>query len=208
MKDYPSIPRARGQAFRAISDAFIYDKLDGSNIRVEWSSKRGIVWNKFGTRARLLDESDDVFGGIPEIFRRVWQETLTGIVSDRRWERGVCFFEFWGPNSFAGQHEPNDEKRLTLIDVAVHRQGILGPRRFDQIFGGQDVPNIIGIRNWTREYVEQVWRGEVEGVTFEGVVAKAGDGHQIVRAKAKTEAWVRKVQELYAPEVAEQIINS
>lgn len=208
MKDYPHISRSRGQSFRAIPDATIFDKLDGSQIRVEWSGKRGIEWNKFGTRDQLLDPNDPVFSPAIGIFRRDWQDALGRIVHAERWERGVAFFEFWGPNSFAGQHDPEDEKHLTLIDVAPHRMGIMGPRRFLSTFGDLDVPTVVDTRNWTREYVEQVWRGEIPHITFEGVVAKGGDGHHLVMAKAKTEAWVIRVKELYAPDDADRIINS
>lgn len=118
----------------------------------------------------------------------------------------MAFFEFWGPHSFAGQHDSQDEKHLTLIDVAPHRMGILGPKRFLKVFGDLDVPTVVDVRNWTRDYVEQVWRGEVPNITFEGVVAKGGDGHHLVMAKAKTE--VLKVKDLYTADEAERIIES
>ena len=37
-----------------------FDKLDGQNVRFEWTKKRG--WFKFGMRRRLFDESDVEFG--------------------------------------------------------------------------------------------------------------------------------------------------
>ena len=208
MKSYPSIPRSRGQSFRAIPNAVIFDKLDGSCVRTEWSGpKKG--WTKFGTRTRLLDPNDPVFGVVPVIFHQQWEEPLTRIAVDQRWERGVFFFEFWGPNSFAGNHDPSDPKCLTLIDVAPHRVGIIGPRHFLEIFDGNvPIPNLVGVRNWTREFVEEVWRGEVRGVTFEGVVAKAGSGHHLVMAKAKTMAWVERLKSVFDPNEAERLANS
>jgi len=44
MKSYPSIP---GKHTNGIP-LTVFDKLDGSNIRAEWSKKRGFY--KFGTR--------------------------------------------------------------------------------------------------------------------------------------------------------------
>jgi len=38
---------------------------------------------------------------------------------------------------------------------------------------------------WNDELVARVRRGELPGVTFEGIVGKAGDGHGLVMAKAK-----------------------
>jgi len=61
---------------------------------------------------------------------------------------------------------------------------------------------------WTRGYIEQVRLGEVEGITFEGVVAKAGTGHSIVRAKAKTQAWVDRVIALHGEVAGRRIVES
>jgi len=195
-------------SFRAIPNAVIFDKIDGSNIRVEWAGpKKG--WTKFGTRNQLLDESDPVFGVVPQIFHERWGEALSRIACDERIDRGVFFFEFWGDSSFAGLHSPDDEKRLTLIDVSVHKRGIMGPHEFLKTFDGKvQTPNLISIQNWTREFVEQVWRGEPEGITFEGVVAKGGTGHDLVMAKAKTEAWIEKVRAQFDEGEAERLVNS
>ena len=69
MKSYPSVASSRGSQFRAFK-AHVFDKIDGSNLRFEWSPKRG--WYKFGTRKRLFDETDEVFG--PAV--RLWKETF------------------------------------------------------------------------------------------------------------------------------------
>ena len=55
--------------------------------------------------------------------------------------------------------------------------------------------------------MKRVRDGDVD-CAFEGVVGKAGDGHKIVRAKAKTQAWVDKVKEVYGEIAAEKILNS
>lgn len=39
--------------------------------------------------------------------------------------------------------------------------------------------------------------GEMVIPTFEGVVGKAGEGHKLIMAKAKTQAWLDKVKALY-----------
>jgi hypothetical protein len=62
VKEYPSIQTGCVQRFRA----HIFDKLDGSNLRFEWTKKRG--WFKHGTRTRLFDETDPVFGGAIAMF--------------------------------------------------------------------------------------------------------------------------------------------
>jgi hypothetical protein len=134
---------------------------------------------------------------------------ISKILQKQKYEEATCFFEFWGKHSFAGLHEPEDEKYLTLIDVAPHRQGILGPAEFLQLFrqyGG--VPNYLGIMNYDPGLIKQVWEGRLEGASFEGIVAKAGSRHKLVMAKAKTAAWVTQVKARYSAGEAEKIINS
>ncbi len=205
MKTYPSIPQSSGQSFRAISNAIIFDKLDGSNLRFEWNKKNN--WNKYGTRTQLFDESHEIFGCAISLFHSEWAEVLEKIFSKQKWEKVVAFFEFWGANSFAGWHDIKEPKNLTLIDVSVHKYGILGPREFIKLFGHLNIPGVLDECNWTREYISLVYEEKIEGITFEGVVAKAGKGHSLVMAKAKTKSWVEKVKARFGDK-AESIINS
>ena len=205
MKEYPSIPASTGQSFREFK-AHVFDKYDGSNLRVEWTKKNG--WYKFGTRTRLVDHTDPTFGVVPELFMNQWAESLEKVLVKQRYERALVFMEFWGEKSFAGQHEDSDPKFLTPIDVNVHKQGILGPRDFLKQFGHLDVARLIGEFNWTRDFVRRVREGEIEGITFEGVVGKGGEGHKLVMAKAKTQSWIDAVKARFTEEEANKIINS
>jgi len=56
--------------------------------------------------------------------------------------------------------------------------------------------------------VERVYRSEGGLITFEGVVGKAGEGHKIIMAKAKTKAWHDAVHTRFSPEEAKRIIES
>lgn len=205
MKSYPSIPRSTGKDFREF-DAYIFDKLDGSNLRWEWSRKGG--WYKFGTRTRLFDETDPVFGEAIVVFRSGLSEVLEKIFRDQRWDRAIAFTEFFGAKSFAGLHEAGDPKFLALFDVAPHKKGILGPKEFLKIFGTLPITKFLGVQRWTRGFVEQVRRNEVDGVTDEGVVGKSGEGHHLIMAKAKTQKWVDHVLERYGAEQAAKILES
>jgi len=217
MKAYPSIDRATGMTFQEIPNAYVFDKLDGSNLRAEWSRKHK-QWTKFGTRTRLFDASDWQFGRAIKIFIQTLAEPLTKIAVDQRWEKVVVFTEHWGPSSFAGWHhdeqnrpfDPDELMHVDLIDVAPYKQGMLGPATYLKLFEGLPMAKFLGRFNWTRGFVERVWKGEIEGVTFEGVVGKAGHGktHDIVMAKAKTQAWVDKVKARYTSDEAEKLINS
>ncbi len=206
MKEYPQIPASTGTQFREIPGAWIFDKLDGSNMRSEWSKKRG--WYKHGKRSGLVDDSNPHLAKAPELFMATLAEPLAKIAKDNRWQSLVVFYEFWGKKSIAGLHYDGDEKFLTLFDAAADKRGILIPQDFRKYFEGKvSTPSCLGNENWTRGYVERVYRGEIEGITFEGVVAKVGTRHDIVRAKAKTKAWIDKVHEVYGAS-AERIINS
>jgi hypothetical protein len=202
MKDYPSIPGSNGQEFREF-DAFVFDKADGSNLRAELSIKRGFY--KFGTRHRMFDESDPVFG-----FKSVWQDRLIKLTKDNKWESVIIFCEFHGPKSFAGYHDSEDNKTLTLFDICPHKHGFIGPKEYIKLVTPfeQDCAAFIGNYKWTRGFVQEVRDNKIPGVTFEGVVGKAGDGHKIIRAKAKTQLWIDKVKSKYLPDEAEKIICS
>lgn len=206
MKSYPSIPASTGQAFREFQ-AYVFDKLDGSNLRFEWSRKKG--WYKYGTRTRLFDDTDPVFGDAVDLFQKTLAQPLHDIAKGERWDAVVVFCEYWGDKSFAGLHEPNDPKRLTLFDVAPYKQGMMGPKEFLKLFGDLDIPAFLGQLNWTRDFVSRVRSGEVEGITLEGVVGKAkSKKHDMVTAKAKTQKWIDMVKANFTEEEANKLLNS
>jgi len=227
VKEYPSISSSVGQRFRELPSAYVFDKLDGSNLRFEWNRKRG--WYKYGTRSRLFDEKDPDFGEAIPLFQGTLAEPLTKICRDERHDQVVVFCEFWGRKSFAGLHEKDDLKRLTLFDIAVHKRGVLGPKEFLRLTKPLQetsclddngvrvplVPYFFGQHNWTRAFVENI-RNTPEAVldrgaiSFEGVVGKTGDGrtHNLVMAKAKTQKWIDAVLAKYGPKEGQKIIES
>lgn len=207
MKDYPSIPRATGTTFREIPGAMIFDKLDGSNLRSQWSKKQG--WYKHGKRTGLIDDSNPHLTIAPALFMETLAEPLTKLAVDNRWKELIVFYEFWGAKSIAGLHYEGDPKFLTVFDAVPEKRGFLGPRDFLKIFEDKvPTPKYLGTHNFTRGFVERVRQGEFEGVTFEGVVAKAGAKHDIVRGKAKTQAWIDRVIEVHGEEAAKRILES
>ena len=191
---YPSISRSTGTSFQKFQ-AYVFDKIDGSNLRFEWRRKKG--WCLCGTRTRLFDETDLDFGESVDLFQLTMAEKLEKIFRKKRWDKFTVFCEFWGEQSFAGVHQVGDPKFLTLFDVSVDKHGFLDPRTFLKIFGDLPTPNFLGIHNWTRFFVDQIRLNQIEGVTFEGVVGKSGGGNRVIRAKAKTQQWIDKVKSLY-----------
>jgi hypothetical protein len=207
VKDYPSIPfTAVGQKFLEIPGALVFDKLDGSSMRSEWTKKQG--WCKHGKRHGLLDDSNPHLIAGPGLFMDTLAEPLEKIARDNRWQHLIVFYEFWGELSFAGQHEMGDPKFLSLFDVAADKKGIMSPQDFLRTFDGKvRTAAYLGTYNWTQGFIQEVWEGKIPGITFEGVVGKAGGRHDLVRAKAKTQAWVEKVRRVHR-EKADSIINS
>ena len=207
MKSYPSIPSSVGQSFREISSAHIFDKIDGSSCRSEWEKKKG--WTKHGRRDGLLDDSNPHLIVVPDLFINTLAEPLERIASGNRWRHMVVFYEFWGKKSIAGLHFEGDPKFLTIFDASPDKQGIMGPGDFRKAFEGK-VPTaaFLGITNWTRGYVKRVRDGLESGITFEGVVGKAGTRHEIVRAKAKTQAWIDRVIEVHGEMAGRKLVES
>lgn len=188
MKTYWSIPHKIDRDL----PIYAFNKLDGSNIRAEWCRKTG--FSKFGTKQRLLSEEEKPFGEAISIFRRDWEESLVKIFKEQRYEKVVVFFEFFGPNSFAGNHV-EEEHELVLIDVAPYKKGILPPQEFLKLFGHLNVPKVLYQGKAGVEFEEKVKSGQVEGLTFEGVVCKGLRKKQLRMFKIKNRAWLDRLRD-------------
>lgn len=193
VKTYPSISYATECHLPIVA----FDKLDGSNIRIEWSLKKG--WYKFGTRHRLLDASDPLFGMVPDLLSRGMADPLGKQLHFAGFERAMCFFELWGEKSFAGMHDPKDPTlKLTLFDIAPFNQGILMPDRYLKIAQSPSIDSakVLYTGVVTPDFIEQVRAGTLPGMTFEGVVCKAINDKKTkmpVMFKQKSRAWLDKL---------------
>jgi hypothetical protein len=193
MKTYPSIPRV-------IVDQPVYafDKLDGSNIRAEWSRKQGFY--KFGTRKRLLGEDDPLLGEARSLVLDGPAEALEKVFRANRWQKAVAFFEFFGDNSFAGLHEDEPHK-VVLIDVAYEKKGIMPPKEFLKTFESKvETAPLLYHGKPNKPFVESVQTGQLENMTFEGVVCKGklkSPGLPLM-FKVKNQAWVDEVKTRYS----------
>lgn len=193
MKFYPSITK------EIRHDVYIYafDKLDGSNIRAEWNSKRGFY--KFGTRNQLIDEKTLPFGQAIPLIKEKYEKDLTSIFKEQQWKEALCFFEFWGPSSFAGNHNFEETLDVTLIDVNPYKEGILFPADFIKLFGELDIPKICYEGYVTTELFDNVKQSNLKGMTFEGVVCKGANDKATkmpVMFKIKSKAWLDKLKEI------------
>jgi hypothetical protein len=171
-----------------------FEKLDGSNMRFEWSPKRG--WHKFGSRSQLIDPSYPILGKAIPIFMRKYAEPIEKIIRDSKAMRNAqcvtAFAELFGPSSFAGRHDENDEMDLVLFDFHVHKSGIMGPRDFLRTFDSLHTPRLIyeGVLNDT--LVNDIKAGAYD--VDEGIVCKGGSGHKLWMRKIKTQAYIDRLK--------------
>lgn len=205
MKTYPSIPK-KLKGKKTDRRVHVFDKLDGSNLRFEWCHKRG--WHRWGSRRQVIDESHAILGNAMQLFEASFADRVEKRAIAEGWQGLVAFAEFHGPNSLAGQHLESDRKELSLFDVAPARRGLLGPERFLDLFGDLAIAPYLGEFVWDDNFVAKIRRNELTGVSFEGAIGKAGCGHNLVMAKAKTQIWVDRILEKHGEEKGRKLVNS
>lgn len=202
MKSYPTIPHW----YKGLEDqpVIAFEKLDGSNIRAEWSRKRG--WYKFGSRKVLLHPDQQPLYNAVELFMNKYSEDLAKIFTDdkdlKKSLKFVVFFEFFGEKSFAGYHEDDDNYDVVLFDVNQDRKGIIEPKDFITKFGDLHIPEIVYEGDYNKEFVEAIQHNRFKDYKFdEGVVCKGskltkkGQQSNIWMCKIKTFEWLNKVKE-------------
>ena len=201
MKSYWSIPGTKDSASIGLPCLAFY-KSDGSNIRAEYHRKRG--WYKFGTRNVLIDRTNPDFGLAIDLFMNTLAEGIEKVLQDNKVYRGnegaLAFFEFYGPNSFAGWHNPIDPKEVTLFDVNINKKGFVLPRDFADHFGHLKSAPVVYDGNFSLEFISAVREGKIAGLK-EGVVAKGitpgckRDQHGLWMAKIKTNSWLSELKQ-------------
>ena len=171
-----------------------FDKLDGSNIRAEWTRKNGFA--KFGTRRRLLDPAEPILGEAVALFNEKYAESLDRIFRKEQMTKATAFFEFYGANSFAGQHEDEDHT-VTLFDIHNYKQGLLTGPEFLKLVGNrvETVP-VLWEGKANSEFVRKVKESTLDGMTFEGVVCKGkrDNRKRPVNFKLKSDAWLDRLK--------------
>jgi len=167
-----------------------FDKLDGSNIRAEWSDKKGFY--KFGSRKQIMDENHPTLGEAVKLIQEK-EDQLSAIFKKQNWKRVVAFFEFYGENSFAGSHQ-DEEHKVTLIDVSVYKHGMVEPEHFVEVFKDVGTPKVLYKGVIDEDFVTSVKTGTLDGMTFEGVVCKYTNKGHVQMFKIKNRAWIDKLK--------------
>jgi hypothetical protein len=196
MEQYPKIPRF-GEVDHSGHVLYVFDKLDGSNVRAEWTRKGG--FDKFGRRKALLDNANPFLPEARDLILAQYGDDLERVFKKARWSKVTVFFEFFGPSSFAGVHLP-EPHTVTLLDVRPFKQGILPPREFLKLFGHLEHPALLHQGKMEPEVVQAVRESTLKGMTFEGVVCKGQYIRKLGRPlmfKLKSQAWIGRVTELH-----------
>jgi hypothetical protein len=191
VKTYPSIP------YGTTSDQIFYgfDKLDGSNIRAEWSKQKGFY--KFGTRKHLLTTEDQFLCEAPDLIKARYGDTLPKRLQELKCDRAVAFFEFYGPQSFSGMHI-QEAHQVTLIDVSRDRVGFPTGKDFYDFYYDLGTPTMLHIGVIDEEVIEAVRSSVLQGMTFEGVVFRGQIDKKKsmpVYFKQKSRAWLDKLKQ-------------
>ncbi len=173
-------------------------KYDGSNIRAEWTRKKG--WFKYGSRKVLIDNTHPL-GDAINVFLNTYGDELEKIFRKdklfRNCQNVTVFSEYFGPNSFAGQHEEDDPKEVVLFDVSIHKKGIMSPKDFIKIFGHLKIPEIIYQGNFNESFIQDVKDGKYpveEGIVAKGLLPHGKPPHNLWMAKIKTRKWIEKLK--------------
>jgi hypothetical protein len=105
------------------------------------------------------------------------------------------FTEFFGPSSFAWQHDLAEPKELRLIDAFLFKRGFMTPRTFVKTFAGlPNVAEVVYEGNLNQKFIQDVRAGCYP--VYEGVVAKGDD----FMVKIKTAAYFQRLNEVYGTE--------
>jgi hypothetical protein len=186
-----------------------FDKLDGSNLRFEYSAKRG--WYKFGTRHHLFDSSDPEFGRAIPLFLDKYGDGVAKVIRQNfpKAKSAIVYAEYRGPHTVGGKHcsiwlrdkkiispeSSNEPMDVTLFDVNIHKQGFLSPFRFLDLFSHLEIPRVIYDGKLTEQFAAEVRAGKYP--VFEGVICKGGERHDLWFRKIKTLKYLQQIRELF-----------
>ena len=173
---------------------YAFNKLDGNNMRFGWTKKKG--FHKFGTRRDRINERNSDYGKAIPLFMNKYSEPLERIFKKNKRFRNIrditVFYEYYGENSFGGQHDINDIMNITLFDVHLGKQGFMPPNEFIKTFGELGIPKLIYTGNLNQEFINDIKTNLYN--LKEGVVCKGIENKKIWMGKLKTDDWISRVK--------------
>jgi hypothetical protein len=225
MKHYDSIDRIQDDGTLLGEDVWAFNKLDGQNFAVKYNPRKKI-FDSFGSRKRMVDETDEQFGDTVRFFKASnLPETLIQLVSDNSKKKGLFtgvdeitfYFEWYGEHSFCGFHQDGDEMHLALIDVFLKKKGYIEPKPYYEIFCQNDnveTPELIYHGTLTKTFVDEIYNNDWTKpdckypMVKEGVVCRRSSlmkGQRMPKVKFKTKWWLDQLHAKYSPELWKEL---
>ena len=175
-----------------------FDKIDGSNLRFEYSQKRGFY--KSGTRNMMIDNEHAEFGFAVNLFLEKYSENLLKVFKGKDYRNSmsfVCYAELIGKKSEFGQHLfGEDEFDIVLFDVDEHKKGFIPPRKFVKDFDFCGIPKIVYEGNLNKDFVQSVKKNNFrlsEGVICKGLIPNKKENN-LFYCKIKTDEWFERLR--------------
>lgn len=177
---------------------FAFNKEDGSNLRFEFSQKRGFY--KFGTRNTMIDSNSTPFGFAIDLFMDKYNKSLSEIFKSKTYRNYlsfVVFAELTGTKSEYGQHDfENDIFDLTMFDISVYKKGLLPPKQFIDDFKDVGIVDVVYQGNLNKSFIQDVKNnkfGLKEGVVCKGLIPNKKE-HNLYYCKIKTNEWLENLK--------------
>lgn len=203
MKSYPSIPHILD--FHLGKPYIAFDKLDGSNIRIEFNHKTGFT--KFGTRNMLISDDSDFKIG-KEIFMNKYSEDLSKLFFTkdfRNYKTITVYAELIGEDSFAGFHNFNKDLNLVIFDAWLYKKGFLEPNEFIKQFEKFETPKIISKGVLDSDFIKSI---KENTDLSEGVICKGVHNKNVWQCKIKTLKWLKRLKNKFGEQALMDEFNS
>lgn len=225
MRHYDSINRIQDDGTLLGEEIAAYNKLDGQNVCVKYSPRKK-VFDQFGSRKRVFDETDEQFGDAVRWFKKsVYPSVLSEIVTENSKKKGLFngvdeitfYFEWVGENSFAGVHVPGEELKLYLIDVFIKKKGYIEVRPLEELFYSHKEilsPELIYRGKLTKEFITDIQENDWTRsdckypMVKEGVVCRRTTllkGQRLPKVKFKTKWWITELYKKYDDKTAKEL---
>jgi hypothetical protein len=197
---YPKIPDTLNCPLK---QCVAFEKYDGTNIHWVWKPNMG--WLDFGTRrdrfplnnggVRQFEQAHPELAGLDQL----WDQDPNNSLELYLWDHPryntvqevIVFTEYFGPKSFAGSHDPKDEKQLVIFDVMVDGK-VIPPEQMLEDFKKWNLAKVVFQGKFTGQLFVDVRKGKYP--VKEGVIVKGVVGNEVYMAKIKTEAYMDKLK--------------
>jgi hypothetical protein len=203
MKSYHTIQKYTEDHYGKFVWAF--DKVDGSNFRVEWDRKLSkksqftFGFKKFGTRTEMIMNNRNPFIEAVTLFEMEYAQVFDRIFKDAKEFRGApiitLYGEFYGPGSFAGMHDWSAIHSLVFYDAFIYKKRYLPPADFQNLFEELPIQKLIWKGIFNGDFVKRVETNEF-GLA-EGVVYKGVEEGEVFMGKIKTLQWLESIRSKY-----------